>query len=150
MNTNGSSLSERMKEANSVCARLNPIYWDISNYSLALYVLGSLNAPDIMSAEDIDMDSASRLLREKFQKVTESEIPHEYNAVESKERYLMVLGNPQYPTHFAALVDRKSDAPYFSKLRHFGSGFDSLSDLHQAYNTETTSIPFETHYYRAI
>jgi hypothetical protein len=139
-----------MHEANSVCARYNPIYGEISNFSLALYVLGSIKAPDIMSAEDIDMATASAMLTENFQKIDESEIPPAYRATDSENRFLLVMGDPLYPAHFAALVDKNSNTPYFSKLPHFGSGLDSLEALQSELCTERAAGQYDTHYFRAI
>ncbi|MFH0727959.1 MAG: hypothetical protein V2B19_16655 [Pseudomonadota bacterium] len=150
MNVNGSAISERMDEARSVCARYNPIHGEISNFSLALYVLGSIKAPDIMSAEDFDMSEAAAILRENFREIDESEIASEYSTVDSKDRYLLVLGDPQFPVHFAALVDKNSKAPFFSKLPYFGSGFDSLEELRKGFSRESTTGICDAHYFRAI
>jgi hypothetical protein len=150
MNVNGSAISERMHEAMSVCARYNPIYGEISNFSLALYVLGSLKAADIMSADEIDMPAASAILKENFRKIDESEIPREYCAADSKDRYLLVLGDPLFPIHFAVLVDKKRKTPYFSKLPHFGSGLDGLEELQKDCATESTCRPYDIHYFEAI
>lgn len=150
MNVNGSAISERLHEATSVCARYNPIHGEISNFSLALYVLGAIKAPDIMSAEDIDMAAAATMLNEKFQKIDASEIPDGYRAIESKDRYLLVLGDPLFPDHFAALVETESKTPYFSKLQHFGSGFDGLEELQNDYCAESTRGRHEPHYFKAI
>lgn len=150
MNENRSAISERMHEATSVCSRYNPIHAEISNFSLALYVLGAIKSPDIMSAEDIDMTMASTLLNDKFQEIGESDIPSGYRATESEDRYLLVLGDPLFPVHFAALVDNKSKTPYFSKLRYFGSGFDSVEELQTDFATEKSHGKHDTHYFRAI
>jgi hypothetical protein len=150
MNANGSAISKRVDEARSVCARYNPIHGEISNFSLALYVLGSIKAPDIMSVEDIDMPAAAAILRENFQEIDESEIAREYNTVNSKYRFLLVLGDPLFPVHFAALVDNKSKTPYFSKLPYFGSGLDSLEALQNDFSTECTADRYTPHYFRAI
>jgi hypothetical protein len=150
MNANGSEISERMDEALSVCARNNPILGEISNYSLALYVLGSLKAPDIMSVDDIAMAMASTMLKENFRELDASEIPREYRATESEDRYLLVLGDPLFPVHFAALVDNNSQAPYFSKLPHFGSGFDSMEELQNDFFMEKALGKYTPHYFRAI
>lgn len=150
MKVNGSAVSERINEATSVCARTNPIYGEISNFSLALYVLGSIDAPDIMSAQDIDMETASVILKENFQKIDASEIPRGYCATGSDDRYLLVLGDPLFPEHFAALVDNESKTPYFSKLPHFGSGLDSVEELRNGFFTEKALGRHDTHYYKAI
>jgi hypothetical protein len=90
------------------------------------------------------------MLRENFQEIDESVIASEYSTVDSKDRYLLVLGDPQFPVHFAALVDKDSKAPFFSKLPHFGSGFDSLEELRKGFSGESTTGICDAHYFRAI
>ena len=53
----------------------------------------------------------------------------DYHIATASDRYLLVVGDPLFPTHFAVVADMQSAKPYFSKLPFFGSGFDSLDEL---------------------
>jgi hypothetical protein len=116
-----------------MCARENPIYEQVSNFSVALYILGHLRCADVMELDDIEITEAAGILKEHFIRINEEEWPSRYHIAASDERYLLVFGDPAFPEHFAALVDSESDRPYFSKLKFFGSGFDSLEELKQEF-----------------
>lgn len=120
---------ERIDETIVMCDREQPIYEQISNFSIALYVFGYFSCADLLDADDIDNVEAGAILAEHFEKVENEDIPSDYNIAESGDRYLLVVGDPDFPTHFAVVADMKSAQPYFSKLPFFGSGFDSLEDL---------------------
>jgi hypothetical protein len=124
---------ERIEEVMTMCARENPIYEQISNFSIALYVLGHLRCPDLMLLDDIETTEAADILKEHFMQIHKEEWPSQYDMRESDERFLLVVGDPAFPEHFAAIVNSESDKPYFSKLKFFGSGFDSLEELKQEF-----------------
>lgn len=129
MDNNGILTWERMNEITQMCDREQPIYEQISNFSIALYVFGYFSCPDLLSADDVDHVEAGAILKEHFEKIERKDIPEDYHIAASSERYLMVIGDPAFPTHFAVVTDMKSARPYFSKLPFFGSGFDSLEEL---------------------
>ncbi len=141
---------DRIHEVEMMCARDNPIYEQISCYSIALYVLGYFQAQDLLSIDDFDDGEASQILIENFEKITQTDIPHDYNISNSKERYLLVMGDPVFPTHFAAVVDTNRKRPFFSKLRHAGSGYDSLEELIIDISFEEIIHQEDLHYYRKI
>lgn len=122
-------ISERIDDVSRLCGREHPIYEQVSNYSLALYVLGFLKCPDILSVEDMDEVEAGVILKEFFVPVKKENIPSNYNILKSKDKYLLVIGDPVFPTHFAVLTDMHRLQPLFSKLKIYGTGFDSLTDL---------------------
>jgi len=121
----GLIISDRIEEGMMMCGRSHGIYEQISNFAIALYVLGFLDAEDIMAADDIEAEEAAALLTENFTEIKAKDLPLNYSIKQSKERYLLVIGDPLFPLHFAVLADTQSQRPYFSKLRYFGSGFDS-------------------------
>jgi hypothetical protein len=129
MEREGILISERIKEVSVICARENPIYEQVSSFGIALYVLGCFNAPDIMSIDDIDSVEAGNILNEHFIPIMEMNLPSKYHITESRDRYLLVIGDPNFPKHFAVLTDVNGKKSFFSKLRYFGSGFDSLEEL---------------------
>jgi hypothetical protein len=120
---------ERIREVAMMCGRENPVYEQVSNFGVALYVLGLIDADDLMSFDDIDQGEAAAVLKEHFTLIDKSEIPPEYDIAGSPDKYLLVIGDPLFPVHFAVLVDTQRQKPYFSKLQHFGSGFDTLAEL---------------------
>jgi hypothetical protein len=126
-------ISERIDEVKMMCDREHPIYEQISCFSIALYVIGYFNCADLMSFDDVDTTEAGCILKEDFTEITEEELPSEYNILESPDKYLFVFGDPIFPEHFAVLTDTRSEKPFFSKLRFFGSGFDSLEELKSEY-----------------
>ena len=77
MDHNGVLISERMAEIMSMCDRNNPIYEQVSSYSVALYTLGLLDCPDFMSFQDVSAGDAAEILNADF-----SEIDLEYLADE--------------------------------------------------------------------
>lgn len=129
MDPEGLRTSERIDEIMMMCDREQPVYEQISSFSIALYTLGFFDCPDLMSLEDVDAHDAGALLREHFTEIRPEALPAQYRITESPERYLLVVGDPQFPRHFAALVDTKTARPFFSKLPFFGTGFDSLEEL---------------------
>ncbi|RJP82897.1 MAG: hypothetical protein C4522_02125 [Desulfobacteraceae bacterium] len=133
MNHENFFVSERINEVTLMCERENPIYEQISSFSIALYVLGFFKCPDLMSFEDIDSREAAAYLKDDFTEIRQADLPSTYRITTSKDQYLLVIGDPSYPVHFAVLMDTKSRKPYFSKLNFFGSGFDSLEDLKREY-----------------
>ncbi|RJP86953.1 MAG: hypothetical protein C4518_12865 [Desulfobacteraceae bacterium] len=129
LNSDGLRVSERISEIMMMCDRAHPIYEQISSFSIALYAMGFFEAPDLMSVQDIDSQEAAAILREHFTEVRAEDIPDGYAVSKSKEKYLLVAGDPAFPVHFAMVTDIRSDRPYFSKLPFFGSGHDSLNEL---------------------
>ena len=129
MNREGFLISERIDEITRMCEREQPIYEHISSFSIALYVFGHFKVPDLLSVDDIDDVEAGSVLKESFFKIEKSEIPSDYHIYDAGEKYLLVFGDPLFPTHFAVVADMQSQRPYFSKLNFFGSGFDSLDEL---------------------
>ena len=121
--------SERIGEIMMMCSREHPVYEQISSFSIALYVLGFFECPDLMSFDDVDAHEAASLLKDHFTEIRQEAIPDHYRITESRERFLLVVGDPLFPIHFAALVDTESERPFFSKLPFFGSGFDSFEEL---------------------
>lgn len=112
-----------------MCDREQPVYEQISGFSIALYVFGYFACTDLLATDDVDHVAAGSILREHFVEIKREDIPSDYNIATSLDRYLLVIGDPLFPTHFAVLADAKSPHPYFSKLPFFGSGFDSLEEL---------------------
>lgn len=129
MNTEGILVKERIDETIRMCAREQPVYEQVSNFSIVLYIFGYFSSPDLMSVDDVDNVAAGEILREQFEKIKKEDIPSDYNITASPDRYLLVIGDPLFPSHFAALTDMRSIRPYFSKLPFFGSGYDSLKEL---------------------
>jgi len=129
MNHDGPLALERIKEVTRMCDREQPIYEQISNFSISLYVFGYFPHMDLLSADDVDHVAAGEILKEDFVRIRREDIPLDYNIAKSPDRYLLVIGDPLFPTHFAVLTDVKSPRPYFSKLPLFGSGFDNLEEL---------------------
>jgi len=122
-------ISERIEEITMMCARENPVYEQISSYSIALYALGCFDSPDLMSFQDVDAQGAAAILRDAFTEIKPEELPSEYNIRDYRDQYLVVIGDPLFPEHFAVLTDTGKQRPYFSKLRYFGAGFDTLPEL---------------------
>ncbi len=129
MNSDGILVRERIDETMRMCDREQPVYEQISNFSIALYVFGYLSSPDLLSVDDIDNVEAGVILQEHFDRIEKEDIPSDYHFTRSRDRYLLVFGDPLFPTHFAVVTDMQSGRPYFSKLPFFGSGFDSFEEL---------------------
>ena len=129
MDQEGIDVIERIDEITKMCDREQPIYEQISNFSIALYVFGYFSCADLLEADDVDNVEAGTILKEYFDKIDKEDIPSDYRITTSSERYLLVIGDPVFPTHFAVVADMQSTKPYFSKLPFFGSGFDSLNEL---------------------
>ena len=129
MDQEGTLVWERIDETIRMCDREQPIYEQISNFSIALYVFGYFSCVDLLDVDDVDNVEAGSILKEYFDKIEKENIPSDYHIATSSDRYLLVIGDPLFPTHFAAMADMQSSQPYFSKLPFFGSGFDSLLEL---------------------
>ncbi len=139
---------EKIDEVNLMCSRDNPIYEQISNFSIALYVLGCLEAQDLMSVEDMDMCTAAEILQEHFEKIENKDMPVKYSLAGSKEKYLLVLGDTAFPKHFAVVTDTKNKRSFFSKLENIGSGYDSMEELLSEYPGEDGVCRQDIHYFR--
>ncbi|MEW6076962.1 MAG: hypothetical protein AB1724_04035 [Thermodesulfobacteriota bacterium] len=150
INQEGLLASERIDEIMMMCDRQQPVYEQISSFSVALYTLGFFDCPDLMSFEDVDAHEAAAILREHFTEIRSAALPADYRITESGERYLLVVGDPLLPVHFAALVDARSDRPFFSKLPFFGSGFDSLKELTEAFSPTDGVSPDDFHYFKRV
>ena len=120
---------ERMKEALMMCDRDRPVHGQVSGYSLALYAMGFFDSPDLVSVPDVSAEEAGEILAEYFTEISEEQIPSDYHIAASRERYLLVVGDPLFPKHFAVVADRRNVRPYFSKLPFFGAGYDDLNEL---------------------
>jgi len=129
MDHEGPLTLERINEVTKMCDREQPIYEQISGFSIALYVFGHFACSDLLSADDVDHVAAGSILKEDFVEIKKEDIPSDYHIATSLDRYLVVFGDPLFPTHFAVVVNMKDPQPYFSKLPFFGSGFDSLEEL---------------------
>jgi hypothetical protein len=75
MNREGLLTMEKIDEVTRMCAREHPIYEQISSFSIALYVLGFFDCPDLMSFDDVDASEAARILKEAFTLVEAGELP---------------------------------------------------------------------------
>jgi hypothetical protein len=148
MDREGILVSERIEEVSMICARENPIYEQVSSFGIALYVLGCFKVPDAMSFNDIDEVDAGIILKEHFIPIMEIDLPSKYNIAESRDKYLMVVGDPDFPKHFAVLTDINGRKTFFSKLRYFGSGFDSLEELMREFTGEDHIGYRDVHYYK--
>jgi hypothetical protein len=143
-------VSERLDEVTMMCPRENPIYEHVSSFGIALYVLGFFNVADVMSFDDVDASEAANILKEHFIPIREADLPSKYHITESRERYLLVLGDKLLPIHFAVLVSAKSDRIFFSKLKYFGSGFDRLEELLNEFQEEGGITYKDIHFYKMI
>lgn len=141
-------VSERIKEVTKMCGREHAIYERISCFGIALYVLGLFEEDDIMTVEDIETDEAAIILADNFTEIKKEAIPSDYHIVNSEEKYLVMIGEPLFPKHFAVLVDSNASKPFFSKMRYFGSGFDSLNDLMGSFLGEDGLSFDDIHYFR--
>jgi hypothetical protein len=148
MNSEGLQVSERIDEMTMMCGRKNPVYEQISSFSIALYTIGFFDCPDLLSFDDVDARDAAVILKEEFEPVHQENLPPEYRITESRERYLLVAGDPLFPIHFAVLTDMRSPRPYFSKLPFFGCGFDSLGELVSEFAGIDGVDPNDFHYFR--
>ena len=148
MSDEGFLICERIKEIMMMCDREDPVYEQISSFSIALYTIGYFECPDLMSFQDVDGQEAAAILREDFTRVPVEEVPWDYLITQSAEKYLLVIGDPLFPLHFAVLTDFRHERPYFSKLPLFGSGFDSLSELTEEFSGYDGVARYEVHYFR--
>lgn len=139
---------ERIREVEIMCTRDEPLYERISNFGVVLYVLGCADCDDLMSMEDIDDRDAADFLRSHCSKLSKIEMDGCYRVSDSAEKYFMVLGDPAFPKHFAVIVDMRSKRPFFSKLRYFGAGFDSLEELLNEYSDSGVAGYEDVHYFR--
>jgi len=148
MSDEGLQICERIKEVMMMCAREDPVYEQISSFSIALYTLGYFNCPDLMSFQDVDAQAAAAILKEHFTPVRSADLPEDYRITECAEQYLLVLGDPLFPLHFGVLADMRSERPFFSKLPLFGSGFDSLAELMDEFSGYDGINRYEVHYFK--
>ncbi len=139
-------IRERIDEILMMCDRDNPVYEQISSYGIALYALGCFDCPDLMSVGDIDACEAGEILQSQFSRVCPADIPNKYDIMEYPEKYLLVVGDPLFPEHFAVLTDSLGQRPFFSKLPFFGSGFDSIEELMEEF-IGIDGITFEDFHY---
>ena len=139
---------ERINEVNMMCGRENPIYEQISNFSVALYAIGYLKGKDILAVDNLDTTEVSEILKDDFVEVQKSDISEGYNLSESKEKYLVVVGDTVFPKHLAVIADMRGDKPFFSKLRNVGSGYDSLETLMNDLSDEKQLSQEDIHYFR--
>jgi hypothetical protein len=129
MHRQGLLIKEKIDEVTRMCAREQPIYEHISGFSIALYVLGHFQCADVMSFDDVDVDEAARVLKQAYTRMDPALMPADYDICTAQDHYLLVFGDPSFPEHFAVFVDARSPKPFFSKLKFFGCGFDSLEEL---------------------
>lgn len=148
MDQEGLETSERIDEIMMMCDREQPVYEQISSFSIALYALGFYDCPDLMSLDDVDAHEAAAILKEHFTEIRPEALPVNYRITESGDRYLLVTGDPLLPIHFATLVDTKSARPFFSKLPFFGSGFDSLEELKKEFSGSDGVTPRDFHFFK--
>ena len=148
MSDEGLLLCERVKEIMMMCDREDPVYEQISSFSVALYTLGYFDCPDLISSQDIDAQEAGVILKEDFTSVPSEDLPWDYHIARSDERYILVMGDPLFPLHFAVLTDFRSERPFFSKLPLFGSGFDSLSELMDEFSGYDGVNRYDVHYFK--
>ena len=148
MDREGLLVSERIDEVTMMCPREHPIYEQVSSFGIALYVLGFFKAADVMSFDDVDSTEAANILKEHFIPIKEGDLPSKYQITESKEKYLLVIGDPLFPIHFAVLAGANSERSFFSKLRYFGSGFDSLEELMSDFLGEEGVSYKDIHFYK--
>ena len=141
-------VSERIREVTVMCGREQAIYEQISCFGIALYVLGFFEGDDIMSIEDVENDEAAIILAENFTEIKKEELPFGYHIANSEERFLVVIGELLFPKHFAVLVDTEAKKPFFSKMRYFGSGYDSLDEIMSGFLGEDGLSYEDIHYFR--
>lgn len=143
-------LIERIEEIMMMCDREQPVYEQISSFSIALYTLGFFKCPDLMSFEDVNAEEAALILRDDFIEIKQEALPLDYGITTSKERYLMVIGDPLFPIHFAVIVNTRSPKPFFSKLPFFGAGFDSLEELEDEFVGIDGITTEDIHFFKKI
>lgn len=148
MSAEGLLICERLKEIMMMCAREDPIYEQISSFSIALYALGYFQCPDMMSFQDVDCQEAGAILQEHFTPVRPEKLPWDYTITQANEKYLLVIGDPLFPIHFAVLADLRNERPFFSKLPLFGSGFDSLAELTEEFSGYDGINRYDVQYFR--
>ncbi|MFP4667777.1 MAG: hypothetical protein ACLFMN_03180 [Desulfobacterales bacterium] len=113
----GLQTCEHIEEVIMMCARDDPVYEQISSFSIALYILGYFDCNDLMSVPDTDTSEAGQILRQDFIPVRSENIPDDYKITEAGDKYLLVAGDPLFPEHFAVLTDRTSSRPFFPNSR---------------------------------
>ncbi|MGM0452854.1 MAG: hypothetical protein ACQERN_06795 [Thermodesulfobacteriota bacterium] len=144
----GLMICDRIKEIMMMCDRINPVYEQVSSFSIALYTLGHFDAPDLMSVQDVDAQEAAAFLSEHFTPVRPKDLPRHYRITQSDSRYLLVIGDPLFPLHFAVPTDLTKERPFFSKLPLYGSGFDSLAELMEEFAGYDGISRYEAHYFK--
>jgi hypothetical protein len=148
MDHEGLFVSERIKEVTMMCGREQSIYDQISSFGIALYVLGLFDDDDIMAIDDIDSNEAGMLLKTQFTQIKKQDLPSDYQITKSRDKYLVVIGDPLCPKHFAVIVNTNTQKPFFSKLRYFGCGFDSLEELMSDFTGEDGLSNQDIHYFK--
>jgi hypothetical protein len=139
---------ERINEVEKMCDRNNPIYEQISCFSIALYVIGCFDSQDLISVDDLDDFDAADFLKENFEEIAKTDMARGYNMADCDERYLVVLGDPELPKHFAVVADLESKRPFFSKLKFLGAGYDNLEELLTEYKDEGVTGYEDVHYFK--
>ena len=139
---------ERINEVETMCDRYNPVYEQISGFSIALYVIGCFDSQDLISVNDLDDFDAADFLKENFEEISKMDIAPGYKMTENGKRYLVVLGDPELPKHFAVITDLESKRPFFSKLKYLGSGYDTLEELINEYQDEGVTGYEDVHYFQ--
>ena len=150
MGTQALLVSARIREVMQMCDRENPIYEQISSFSIALYAIGYVDCKDLMSFQDIEQHEAAAILHEDFTPAAFDDIPLDYIITESQDNYLIVIGDPMFPVHFAVITSRRGAKPYFSKMPFFGSGFDSLGELKSELDGTDGVADGEIHCFREL
>ncbi len=151
LSTDSFFINERIREITMMCDREHPVYEQIGGFSIALYPIGFFDgAQDLMAIPDLDAQEAAAVLAEHFEEVSFKDIPPDYHISAASDHFLLVIGDPLFPEHFALLADNRSPRPFFSKLGFYGSGFDSLAELMEAFPGENTKRLPEIHYFRKI
>ena len=148
MSDEGLQICERLKEIMMMCDREDPVYEQISSFSIALYTIGYFDCPDLMSFQDVDAQEAAGILQEDFTPVNTQDVPRDYHITQADDKYLLVIGDPLFPLHFAVLTDFRNERPYFSKLPLFGSGFDSLPELMEEFSGYDGVRQYDVHYFK--
>ena len=129
MDREGILISDRINEILMLCDRNHPLYEQVSSFSVALYALGYFDCFDFMSFHDVLVFEAAEILREEYSPVDYDDIEKDFRISACRDQYLLVIGDPLFPAHFAVLVDNGALRPYFSKLPLYGAGFDSMAEL---------------------
>ena len=148
LDRDGLLVGQRIDEILMLCDRNHPLYEQVSSFSVALYALGYFDCSDLMSFHDVLVFEAAEILRKEYSPVDYDDIAKEYRISASSERYLLVIGDPLFPVHFAVVVDNGAERPYFSKLPLFGAGYDSMAELMREFCGKEGVGREDFHYFR--